>query len=106
MIEIKRIYERPSADIPFYHELRGENKLIQKHMYENYILKKKCANHKQMMSDDKLKFTSYVTWASDKDFFDFVTDVTFSRLVDQDSSKKYEEKHGITMTVEFKDLSK
>ena len=104
MIKITRTYERSSVDIPFYHEFLGENKLAQKHMYENYILTKKLVNHSQTLSDDKLKWVSTTTWATTDDFFDFSTDVAFARLADMDASKKYEEEHNIILTVDIENI--
>ena len=104
MIKITRTYKRPSADIPFWHEFYGENKLAQKHIYENYILTKKFVNHSQTISDDKLKWVSTTTWATTDDFFDFSTDVAFARLVDMDGSKKYEEERNISLTVDIENI--
>jgi hypothetical protein len=105
MIKIIRTYERPLADIPFYHEIRKDNQLIQKHMYENYISTKKFVAHNQTMSEDKLKYIMSVTWVNIDAFFDFITDVTFARLIDPETSKKYEDDHGITMTINIEEVN-
>jgi hypothetical protein len=104
VIKITRTYERSSADILFYHEVRGENKPAMKHLYENYILTKKFVSHSQTMSDDKLKWVSTTTWATTDDFFDFSTDVVFARLIDMDASRKYEEEHNIILTVDIENI--
>jgi hypothetical protein len=104
MVKITRTYQRPSSDIPFYHEFLGENTLIKKHMYENYILTNKVISQRQTMSEDKLKYMSITTWSSTEDFFDFSTDVTFARLVELDVSKKYEEERGITLRLNIENI--
>jgi len=101
MIKVTRTFTRPSVDIPFYHEIQSENKLTQTHMYKNYILTKKIVKSDRYMSEDKLEFTSYIIWTTVNDLFDFVTDVDFAKLIDNESSKKhqYENDNDITMVL-------
>jgi hypothetical protein len=106
MIKVTRTFRRPSADIPFYHEIQSENKSTQAHMYKNYILTKKFVSSNHIMSEDKLEFTSYTIWSTEDDFFDFVTDVDFAKLIDNESSKrhKYEDDNNIIVNINVENV--
>ena len=74
MFKIIKKQTRQDVNIPFYFEITTTSDEYKLHMKVNYIDTRKLLNFSQEFSSDKLEVTSIASWATQKDFLDYLTD--------------------------------
>jgi hypothetical protein len=94
MITISTSKFRPDVSVPFFFEAGIKDQEYEEHFKSKYVDARKVLKYEKEMSEDKLTYTTHVTWATPDAFTEYMSDPICNKQF-LNVVSEYDQRHGI-----------